>query len=370
MDYYSKLKELVSNDRLEILYIMSPPRTLSTILEIALAEYGDGQIHEPFHRRNRKSFNNGCRIIYERVCELQSLSGKNSIKLVIKDISKYVTPDEWRLLTEIANRFIFTIREPSRQMFSLASRYANDVNDLEDSLNYKQIIANLPKIPFDDLAANYWENTLQLLKITEEHVRTVRSSRIHKYLLVISSASFRYDIDGSVKKLLARLELKVSPQTILKDWRVGSGKNFFRPSAVMGNIIEDKNISKGPWLGRAINSRSFSSINIKQDSPQDIDIYDKSLQRYFLQTILPTFVEIYLSESNACKPDPSSVLSQDFIKSALAKINPIESYLLTKSLLPQNPNQRIIARQNCLKLERNIKNRYPYIAEVFLNLAG
>lgn len=365
MDYYGKLKELVGNGELEILYVMSPPRTLSTVLEIALAEYGDGQIHEPFHRRNRKDFNDGCRIVYQRVVELQGQLKRKNIKIVLKDISKYITPEEWKQLVELADRFVFTLREPSRQIFSLASRYANDVDGLEDDLNYQQIIANLPKIPFEDLAANYWENLLALLNITEEHLSTTPEK---KYLAIISGATFKYDAEDSIKKLLARLELTVDPEKVLKGWNVGSGENFFKPNAIMSGIIEDKDIRKGPWLGRAINSSSFSSIDPKQDAPQDIDIYDNHLQDYFLKNILPAFVKMYLDENNICKPDISVVASKDFVKSDLAMANPIEAYLLTKSFSPQNSTQNNMLEQNSSSLRYIIKDSYPHIATALFDL--
>lgn len=363
MDYYGKLKELVLNGELEILYIISPPRTLSTVLEIALAEYGDGQIHEPFHRRNRKDFNGGCGIVYDRVIALQGQLKKKSIKIVLKDISKYIAPEEWKQLVELANRFVFTLREPSRQIFSLASRYANDVDGLEDDLNYEQIIANLPKIPFEDLAANYWENLLALLNITEEHVTNQQ-----KYLAVMSGATFKYSAEDSIKKLLAHLELTVGPKKVLQDWKIGSGENFFKPGTIMSGIIEDKDIKKGPWLGRAISSSSFSSINSKQDAPQDIDIYDTHLQDYFLKNILPAFIKMYLDKNNICKPDINVVASSDFIKSDLAVVNPIEAYLLSKSFLPQNTAQENILEQNSSNLRYIVKDKYPRIATTLFGL--
>lgn len=368
MDYYGKLKALVKNGELEILYIMSPPRTLSTVLEIALAEYGDGQIHEPFHRRNRTDFNDGCRIVYQRVVELQGQLNRKNIKIVLKDISKYITPEEWKQLVELADRFVFTLREPSRQIFSLASRYANDVDGLEDDLNYQQIIANLPKIPFEDLAANYWENLLALLNITEEHLAKTNETSKQKYLAIISGATFKYDAEDSIKKLLVQLELTVDPNKVLKGWKVGSGENFFKPNAIMSGIIEDKDIRKGPWLGRAINSSSFSSIDSKQDAPQDINIYDDHLQDYFLKNILPAFVKMYLDENNICKPDISVVTGKDFVKSDLAMANPIEAYLLTKSFSQQHSTQNTMLEQNSSSLRYIIKDSYPHIATALFDL--
>jgi len=369
INYFEKLKQLVSTGELEILYIISPPRTLSTVFEIALSEYGNGQIHEPFHQRRRKDFNDGCRIVYERIIQLQQQFKNQPAKIVIKDLSKFIGPEEWEQLVNLANRFIFVIREPSGQIFSMASRYANDLDDYDvDKLNYQQILANLPRIPFEDLALNYWENLLRLLNITEEYLIKSMNEPRQKYLAIISSITFRYDPLDSIKKLLKHFNLDIDPVKILKDWKVGSGENFFRPKYIVNDTDKDKEFRKGAWLGYAINSCSFDSLDPKHDAPKDIDIYDDQLQNYFLTNILPVFIEMYLNKNNICKPNADFVLSESFIESTLPKSNPIESYLLCKSFLPKNKNQKKNQKQNCLRLKLVIENKYPYISKKFFDL--
>lgn len=368
MNYYDTLNDLVSNGQLEILYIISPPRTLSTILEIALAEYGHGQIHEPFHKRRRTDFNDGCRIVYERVVELQKQYINTPLKIVIKDLSKFVKPDEWKQLVNLANRFVFTIREPSRQIFSMASRYANDLDDYDvDKLNHEQIIANLPRIPFEDLALNYWENLFELLHITEDHIKSSNDDSKQKYLAIVSGITFRYDPLDSIKKLLERLNISTDPVKVLKNWEVGSGENFFRPNYIVNNTERDKNFRKGAWLGHAIESKNFDTLDQTHDSPQDIDIYDNHLQAYFSTNILPVFIQMYLDKNNICKPDRDFVLSKSFIEGEFPRTNPIEAYLLCVSFSPTTKQQKSELRENCIYIKSIIQEKYPTISKSFFN---
>lgn len=362
-DYYRKLEELSLSGELEILYILSPPRTLSTILEIALAEYGDGQIHEPFHKRSRRDFNEGCRIIYERVLHLQEQQNKRHIKIVVKDISKYISTEEWRRLVKLTSRVIFTIREPSRQLFSLASRYANDLDGVEDQYGLEQIIANIPRMPFEDLAWNYWENLLSLLETTKAYFKDKHSR--NKQVAIISSATFRYDVPDSIRKLLVQLDMNLEPQKIMKDWTVGRGENFFQPGNILKNAIVDKDIKNGPWLGLAINSTSFAPLDPKKDAPLDIDIYDYRLRSYFAAHIMPVYVTIYLDSNNVCKPDEDVVLSKEFLKSTLTRANSIEALLLTRSYTPSDAKLSEVQKHNEKYLERLIEDEYPYIAKIF-----
>jgi hypothetical protein len=367
MDYYNTLKELAKNGHLEILYIVSPPRTLSTILEICLSEYGDGQIHEPFHKRRRLDFNDGCRIIYERYLYLSDKLNKKHIKLVIKDLSKFVKLDEWQMLLEISNRFVFTVREPSRQIFSVASRYANDLDNYDvDNLSYEQILSNLDRIPFEDLADKYWRNLQYLFDATVEHL----NSRVgkNKCVAIVSGITFRHDVADSITKLLLQLNIKLALDKFIGNWSVGSSKNFYRPEYIINNTDKDKDFRNGAWLGSALNSTEFNKLNLEDDSPVDIGIYDKKLQNYFLTDILPVYVDMYFNKYNVCKPSIEFVFGHAFENSDLFRINPIESLLLNNSFTPISESQKIIKESNDIRLKQIIEEKYPCIYNNLVNL--
>lgn len=368
MNYFKALEYLVSSGQLEILYIISPPRTFSTVLEIALAEYGHGQIHEPFHKRRRVDFNDGCRIVHDRFLKLSNENKERPVKLVIKDLSKFVNPDEWKTLIKLAKNFVFTIREPSRQIFSMASRYANDLDNYDvDNLTHEQILINLPRIPFEDLAFGYWENLLELFNITKDHVPPFKGA---KNLVVVSGATFRYNILDSLSKLVEHLNLDVDPNKLLKNWTVGTGSNFYRPEYIVNKQTGDETFFRGAWLGPALSSTTFQELNPKHDFPKDIDIYDNHLQRYFLDNILPVYVRMYLDDRHVCKPDIRVVTNMTFSNSLLVKSSPIEAYLLCNSFPEVGDEERRILKINSDFAKQQIIKFCPLISKRLFRLVS
>jgi hypothetical protein len=51
---YKQLEAMVSRGELEIYFIDGLQRTLSTVLEVSLAQLAHGQLHEPFHNASQE----------------------------------------------------------------------------------------------------------------------------------------------------------------------------------------------------------------------------------------------------------------------------------------------------------------------------
>ena len=328
-DYYQILMQMVKDGSLDVIYVISPPRTFSTVMEIALTELGDGQIHEPFHKRSRKTFNEGCKLIYDRVLWLQNKLDRRNIRLIIKDLSKSLSEDDWKKLQKLAQRFVFTVREPSRQLFSLATRYANVLAGTEDELTIEEVIERIPEMPFEDLLDNYWRNLYNLFNLTKTHIKESELS-VQKYIALVSGGTFRAELDNTIPILLKQLNLNQDNIALSSKWTKGNGDNFYKPPYVIEVAEKNKDYKNGSWLGKAIHSDAFGELS-NADSPYDIDIYSHELQAYISDEILDPYVRMYLDLNHQAKPDFGYVDSKTFAQSLLATINPPEAYLLVKS---------------------------------------
>ena len=82
----------------------------------------------------------------------------------------------------------------------------------------------------------------------------------------------------------------------------------------------------------------------------------------------PPFVNMYLNVHNICKPDRETVLDTAFLSSRLCVVNPIEAYLLCKSLKPDDARQQAALCSNALDLQTVITESYPRMARTLFDL--
>ena len=173
---YLQLKEKVEGGEVRILGIVSPPRVVSTALEILLVESPDvdGQINEPFHlslNGHDDAQDLGARNCAEeraygdvlrRVEEIQAETGKKNVTIVMKEMAKNVAPgaqmERWLSVTD---KQVVLARNPLSNVESLIKRLSSLIEGRPDLVN-----VDLNKYAFDQGykdetgEGNHWRSLL------------------------------------------------------------------------------------------------------------------------------------------------------------------------------------------------------------------
>ena len=127
MNSKSKLESLlVESEDLNLINIVSVPRSMSTMLGRLLCQGAEGSIfiNEPFNRNNIDIELASERIL-ESIDKLGSYSGKKQI--VLKNMATYLTDEAFSFITELSHKTIYSVRDPIFQIGSLVTRMANDL---------------------------------------------------------------------------------------------------------------------------------------------------------------------------------------------------------------------------------------------------
>lgn len=120
--YYHKLHDYISQDKVRIYLVLSPPRTGSTLMEAVLSQNRniDFAIHEPFVQLGYYGENaeDGYKTIVEKV---DSFDKNGRINVLVKEMSHWLDAGEEykRFLLLVSDSVLFLIRNP---MLSMESR--------------------------------------------------------------------------------------------------------------------------------------------------------------------------------------------------------------------------------------------------------
>ncbi len=123
--YFNLLKSLVAENRLNILFVIAPPRSNSTMVEyvLGLSDSIDIICHEPFTGAHKIDFEpeTGYKIIYEKIGGEDFLNSNTKKTLLIKEMSQWIFEDqEYKYFLALSkNPIIFLIRNP---LLSVESR--------------------------------------------------------------------------------------------------------------------------------------------------------------------------------------------------------------------------------------------------------
>jgi len=351
----NSLKELVSSGKLELVYIVSPPRCLSTAMEIAVTETADGQINEPFHSMRSASFDEGCQLLVDRYRGLAGeMQDKATIRLVVKDLIRHTGASDWTRLLGLSKEVIFMVREPSLQLYSLLKRRVNDRAEFNgDKLTEEQVIAGIPNVPLNRVIDDTWSRLGEVWERSQD-CRPV----------VVSQLSFLQDPRGSLDRLSSYFKWSVPTERILSGWEKGAGQKFYIPEPkyhLDGRMVHS---SAGAWLREAFNSRGFQPLDPKDDKPRPIGIYPESIKRYFLEQMLPTYIEMMMCSQNLSRPDFAEIEKAN----ALYDINPIESYVLLQSYVGLSSGAEEVRLSLDYGLKARIQKDYSELAQELFEL--
>lgn len=126
---FTRLKELISQGKLEIVHLISTPRSSSTALERALSNSPDidfqvNDVWADFDGPERETN------VYESLLQKveAALKMKNNVRVVMKDIADYIPPGEaFSRMQELTQHTIVLVRNPLLQMESLMNSMAKSL---------------------------------------------------------------------------------------------------------------------------------------------------------------------------------------------------------------------------------------------------
>jgi hypothetical protein len=390
-DALKNLRHLVSEGKLEITQILSPPRTLSTILEIALAQSVDGQIHEPFRiMAKKKDLIRGYDTIYTKVKALGH-THKGPIRIVVKDIAEF-TPPEWQVWMPLVQNFAFIIREPLLQtrslinisamqalsrhrphhiagtllrairsdrsisMLTLAEQQAYEllqsIFGYEGKAKTERISSILPCIEqsvfdFNDVSYRLF---LSAMESVEDHLLTSPL----KHLIVLDGLGLKMAPARTLEKITRTFGWNATPIT---KWTTGVGSSFYDRNPIQG--VDEHGVTNSPWHRRAAMSNRIDPIDPLQDSPPPLSWFTALLRDQICRHSLPTYMRVLLHPSVVSLPTedeleaPLRGLSSG---DRLEDINPVATYATASALRVRSIDNR--SRTTLNNLQIRLRSRF------------
>src|SRR5689334_5002192 len=184
-DHYSQLIDWVKSGRLEIIFIISTPRSSSTALERALSNSPDIdiQINDPWslyddEDRELKTY----QYILDKVRPL--VESKKKVRVLIKNVADYIPPGEsWRRQLDLNKHTIFLVRNPLLALESLMQIMAKSISpeayvfpkvSMDEYAQQKgyggwedmqdQVIKSRNYLPLEDVYREYFPHEQQIHK--------------------------------------------------------------------------------------------------------------------------------------------------------------------------------------------------------------
>ncbi len=143
---FQKLEEKVRSGEVRIIGVISPPRVVSTAVEILLVESPDidGQVNEPFHismdspeHAREDAEERAYADVLRRVEEIKECTGKSRITIVMKEMAKNIAPgaqmQRWIGLTD---KQLILMRNPLSNLESLIRKVSQSAEHLRDVLDF------------------------------------------------------------------------------------------------------------------------------------------------------------------------------------------------------------------------------------------
>jgi hypothetical protein len=303
----------------ETVLIVSPPRSDSTAVQIGLAQSGNNrQVHEPFHHGKRKSFEQGWQTV---ATQLETMDDG---LLIIKDLAKYISLEEWQKLMPLLTGVIFLVREPTVQFNSLLERRVNDrfVDRDADVLSKDEIKSYITQLPESDWRDPSWQHLDQFLDIMEATPDTPYA--------IVSALSLQFIGREAIHRLAKRLGWQGYDEYSFDEvWLKCKGQDFYNPPFLGQEPQTVEDYKKSAWLKEAVSSRCLQPLNRQKDRVHSISQYPQLMQNYLLEEVLPVYVRFLMHEACVSRPNLYYwLMSQDY---RLVGINLIEAYVVTHS---------------------------------------
>ena len=127
--YFEKVKQLVDSGNLELLMIIAPPRTGSTLLEssLAMSPSVNFKVNEPFMRPVQDGFESD--LGYKGILDSLESDSNNKNKVVVKEMSYWLNTNEEykRLFSLVTEPILFLIRNPLLSMESRINKIIQSI---------------------------------------------------------------------------------------------------------------------------------------------------------------------------------------------------------------------------------------------------
>lgn len=356
-----KLRQLVSQGHLQITHILAPPRTMSTILEVALSQAVHSQIHEPFRKiTKRKNIQRGFETILLRVEELRQMHA-GPIQIVIKDISEF-TPAEWAAWMPLVQNFVFVVREPHLQTrsliklsaiqalspknpseivkiqlkgilqersfgrFFLARQQANDFfrSKFTGVVKPREECIQDAFPHLESAVLNFNRDTYRMLLHYLEAVEEHLLDSPHKKLVIVDGLGLKMEPVITLGRIADRFGWD---DVAVLGWSKSVGGLFYDRDAA--GAVNVRRAINNPWNRRAVSSDRIDKIQAVEDAPAPLAWFPTSIGKLICTDLLPIYMRFLMHPSVVSLPSRDQLTSplQGLAgKETLGDINPVAAY--------------------------------------------
>lgn len=362
------LKELVTTDRVSIIYIHGTARSGSTIAEIVLSQLADLTIHQPFRGVLQKAggyfripkidfnvdiYNSACGLIVKQI--KQYLQNKQKIIVIIKELSGFFHPYLWQRWLEIPDKFLFTIREPHSQYMSWLSAMTDKVFQGKGKFQEnRDFVINKAKVTETSLLSAEWEGTTlscnqAAWNALAEDFNQVKKSVLntHKKIAILDLVLLRYNSEFVIKNVISKLGFSSEK---LSQFNL----NCLTESRHKISDIRDKT---RPMVRKANSSKTINPLTLGEAI--DLNIFPFKSQEH-IRKIIPIYLDLLYASEQVYLPslselevnqNPGLIATHPFIAYAIAMLNfqrqkkPVDSEQVNswlKFVIKNKPNQTAI----------------------------
>ena len=369
---YEKLETLVKKGDVEIYFIDGLQRTLSTVLEVSLTQLADGQEHEPFHNASQEKFQKdgyfaydfqgGCSKILARAEQLLTEHPHRPVKLVVKELAKYLPAEDYKQFLPLTKNAIFIDREPHLQSYSLLRLRAEAAKS--GKLSPDEVLSSNSTIAESAMA--YDSSSREAMQQHFALLGEYRKRHPDYRVAFASGLSFMADTRKALEQVADKIGLlegldshnrSTAIDKLEKDWSKATGKDFH--GLYPGASIGGDGVTDSAWIGQAVRSTGFQALGKKEDVPHSLDKFPSIIQEHLMQYGLPNYLDALVHPDNVTRLNPTQLNSMRFgsEKKLFEDINPVEAYALCAT------SDRNV---DALDIMQRIRKKYPEHATALL----
>lgn len=131
MAYFDDVSDLINQDKLELIVIIAPPRTGSTLLEtvVAKSKTVDAEVNEPFVNYGHfgEEPSDGYSKIYSEAIKM--LNSQEKATILVKEMSHWIyLEEEYKRLFSLTDKIVFSVRNPLLSTESRIKKYAEPLS--------------------------------------------------------------------------------------------------------------------------------------------------------------------------------------------------------------------------------------------------
>jgi hypothetical protein len=363
MDSLEKLQKLRADGDLAITYIDHLPRTISHALKRCLFEVFDGQVNEPFFRKDFggsesafPGFDASAGIIlqeYEyRRTEKEARGDKSTVTLLIKDVTKSLPPSRFQDWLGAVQNVISLIRDPHEQMYSLMEAIVADSLQkprfgeppkIKPTPTRNQVLREwgdkaaeaLRMVGGEEINTTSWKPMGGHIAVLDRHV----AENPEKKHIVLDGNFLRLRPEEALREIVGYIEYVSFKPEMLNNWGKSEGgfpneRDWGRSAVVINGA------TRNVWTEKAFGGSGFSLPN-NQTTPA-VE-FPAVLRKHILVDALPIYADALchprrigpktLEEMESLIETPVSRNGERFVD-----INPTSAYTFIATLgsAPEN----------------------------------